>query len=37
VEMHGGRITVESQVDVGTIFTTWLPLADDADQNPAAE
>ena len=37
VEMHGGRMTVESKVDVGTTFTTWLPLADDADQNPAAK
>ena len=27
VELHGGRVTVESQVDVGTIFTVWLPLA----------
>ena len=27
VELHGGRVTVESQMDVGTIFTVWLPLA----------
>ncbi len=28
VELHGGRVTVESQVDVGTTFTIWLPLAE---------
>ncbi len=27
VELHGGRVTVESQVDKGTTFTIWLPLA----------
>jgi GAF domain-containing protein len=27
VELHGGRVMVESQVDVGTTFTIWLPLA----------
>ncbi|WP_445214801.1 PAS domain-containing sensor histidine kinase [Brasilonema sp. UFV-L1] len=26
VELHGGQITVESQLDVGTIFTVILPL-----------
>jgi len=28
VELHGGRVTVESQVGEGTTFTIWLPLAD---------
>jgi len=28
VELHGGRVTVASQVDVGTTFTVWLPLAE---------
>jgi PAS domain S-box-containing protein len=23
---HGGRLTVESQLDTGTIFTVWLPI-----------
>jgi PAS domain S-box-containing protein len=27
VELHGGRVTVESQVSVGTTFTICLPLA----------
>jgi len=27
VELHGGRVTVESQVDVGTTLTVWLPPA----------
>ena len=25
VEQHGGTIDVESTVDVGTVFTIWLP------------
>jgi GAF domain-containing protein len=28
-ELHGGRITVESQVGVGTTSTLWLPLDDE--------
>ena len=28
VELHGGQVTVESQVDVGTTFTVWLPLTE---------
>jgi len=26
-ELHGGRVTIESQVNVGTTVTVWLPLA----------
>ncbi len=28
VELHGGRATVESEVDRGSTFTVWLPLAE---------
>jgi len=35
VQLHGGWVTVESQVDVGTVFTVWLPAAEEqAYQNP---
>jgi two-component system sensor histidine kinase BaeS len=27
VELHGGRVTVESEVDEGSSFTIWLPVA----------
>ena len=36
VQQHGGRITVESQVGVGTKFTVWLPLKPPAEAEFAA-
>lgn len=27
IDLHGGRVTVESGVNVSTAFTVWLPLA----------
>jgi signal transduction histidine kinase len=39
VEQHGGTIDVESTVDVGTVFTIWLPrqAAPAAGAEPAAQ
>jgi adenylate cyclase len=31
VELHGGKITVTSELDRGSTFTVWLPLIEVAD------
>ncbi|MGH8743420.1 MAG: sensor histidine kinase, partial [Burkholderiales bacterium] len=36
IQQHGGRITVDSQVGIGTKFTVWLPLKPPADAELAA-
>ena len=33
VELHGGTITVESQVDVGTTFIVRIPLISQGERN----
>jgi signal transduction histidine kinase len=33
VELQGGQVTVESEVDKGTMFTVWLPLAEQNGKN----
>ena len=41
VDLHGGRIEVESEVDKGSVFTVWLPVAQsqagDAPASPPTE
>jgi signal transduction histidine kinase len=31
VELHGGKITVTSQIDQGSTFSLWLPLIEASD------
>jgi two-component system, NtrC family, sensor kinase len=37
IKRHSGRITVESEPDAGTTFTVWLPISQQAGENPAEE
>ncbi|MBW2713914.1 MAG: hypothetical protein JRC77_09205, partial [Deltaproteobacteria bacterium] len=37
VELHGGEISVTSEVGVGTVFKVVLPLAGSASVDPVAQ